>query len=242
MMNPFLPFQVSKGNMELVEKLHNKMDGNFLEHTMYDINDALTTILALCDMEQVKSIPKIKKYIERINNSLRNVQVYQDKGVFNVNHVLNNVIDVIDDNLRHKVQLECSLTPINALAKSNQTIIERILLYLLIEIITSPRDNNDDLKLIISLNQAEKDARIVIKKYNFSFSPAAMKDIDALKSKFAGKLNINTANSATEIDIRIPLDFTRSHDVLGASMEKSYDIEVTSKKTEHHPVQSFKKA
>jgi hypothetical protein len=226
--------------MGLAIKLHNKMDANFLEHTMYDINDALTSILALCDMEQIKSIPKIKKYIERVNNSLNDVRIYQNKGVFNVNHVLNNVIDIINDNFKNKVKIESSLVSINALAKSDQNKIETILLYLLVEIVMSPEEN-DDLKLFISLHQADKDAQIIIRKRNFDFSPATLKEIDRLRDGFGGKMDMNMVNSGIEIEIRIPLDFTLPKDVFSSVIEKSYNIEMTPKKTELHPVKSFGK-
>ena len=131
--NPFSTLQIIKKNRELAKKLQSDMDANFLEHAMYDINDALTSILALCDMEQMKSIPKVKNYIQRVNELLNDVQIYQDDKIFNINHLLRNVIDIVKDSFKSKVKILSSFTQVKALVKSNQKCLERILLYILVE-------------------------------------------------------------------------------------------------------------
>ncbi|MBU1495206.1 MAG: hypothetical protein KJ956_14715, partial [Actinobacteria bacterium] len=118
----------------LVKDLQNSMCAHFLEHTMYSINDALTSILALCDIEEMKTVPKVKKYIQRVNELMNNVQVYQAADYFNANHVLKNVIDIIKDNFKRKVDIKFNHSPINALVKSNQIVLEQILLYIFVEL------------------------------------------------------------------------------------------------------------
>jgi hypothetical protein len=233
MINTFLSLQATKENQELSKKLHEDMNANFLEHTMYDINDSLTSILALCDMEQMKNIPKIKNYIQRVNELLDYVQIYQDKTIFNVNHVLNNVIDIIKDHFKSKVKISYSFNPVKALAKSNQLQLEQILLYVFVELIKLNGEEGDS-EISIKLHQREKDAQIIISKNVFSFSSNALKEIDVLRENFVGSMQINPKNEGVEIDIRLPLFFKKPQ-------TPTHSIEITPKKQVYKPVKSFKK-
>ncbi len=234
MINTFLSLQATKENKELAKKLHKDMNANFLEHAMYDINDALTSILALCDMEQMKSIPKVKNYIQRVNELLDYAQVYQDKTIFNVNHVLNNVVDVIKDYFKDKVKISYSFNPVKALAESNQPQLEQILLYIFVELISFGKDGSD-LEMSIKLHQKEQDAQIIISKNVFSFSSNALKEIDVLRENFVGSIQMNPKSEGVEIDIRLPLSFKKSQ-------TPTHSIEITPKKQVYKPVKSFRKA
>ena len=234
MINTFLSLQDSKKNKELSKKLHEDMKANFLEHTMYDINDALTSILGLCDMEQMKSIPKIKNYIHRINELLDYVQAYQDRSCFNINHVLNNVIDTIKDHFKNNAKILYSFNPIKAFAKSSRSQLEHILIYIFIELISSP-DESDKSEVIIKLHQKEANAQIFISKNNFSFSQNALQEIDILCENFTGSVQMNPKSNGTEIDIRLPLSFKESK-------MPTYSIEIKSKKYTYKPLKSFKKS
>ncbi len=238
MMNPFLTLQSAKKNLDLAKELHNQMNANFLEHSMYDINDALTSILALCDMEQMKSIPKIKKYIERVNGLLLNVQIYQDINVFNVNHVLNNVVDIVDSNFKNKVKIEFNSVPVKALTESNQTQFQHILLYLLIELINS--EPSGEALISMSLHQKEADAQIIIKKDNHNFSQGALKEVDNLRENFIGNMRMNLNNNNAEIVIRLPLNFKKPIDS-GLPLKPTIRLELKQKKYDFSTVKSFGK-
>lgn len=233
MINTFLSSQAFKKNQEFIKKLHEDMSANFLEHTMYDINDALASILALCDMEQMKSIPKVKNYIQRVNELLDYIQIYQDKELINTNHVLNNIVDIIKDNFKDKVKISYSFNPVKALSKGSQPQLEHILLCIFIELIESSDDKNSE--IYIKLNQKEQDAQIFISKNNFTFSPDALKEIDILRKDFVGSMKIQSNNKNTEIDIRIPLSFKKFQ-------IPTYSLEVMTREFNYKPVKSFKKS
>jgi hypothetical protein len=209
MINQFLSIQASKENKKLAAELHNEMNVNFLEHAMYDINDALTSILAICDMEEMKSIPKIKLYIQRVNSLLNDVQIYQNNSAFNINHVLENVIDVVKDHFRDKAKIKYTLSEVKPLVKSNKPQLEQILLFLLIELVTAEQDS-DLLGVSVHLQQKEQDAQIIIQKTNHKFSQVASEEINRLIQDFTGKILINPKDQGLEINIRLPLQFTKS--------------------------------
>ena len=77
--------QATKKNMELAKAFQEDMGAHFFEHTMYDVKDALTSILALCDMEDMKQVPQVKMYILRVTDLLHDVKFYRSSSLFNVN-------------------------------------------------------------------------------------------------------------------------------------------------------------
>jgi len=208
MISQFLSMQASKENKKLAEELHDEMNSNFLEHAMYDINDALTSILALCDMEEMENIPKVKKYIQRVNSLLNDVQAYQSNSAFNINHVLSNMIDVIKDHFKGKAKINYTFSEVKSLVKSNKLQLEKILLYILVELIITGQDS-DLLDISVHLHQKEQDAQIAIVKTNHRFTDFASEEIGRLIENFTGKVQINPKGQGVEIDVRIPLNFRR---------------------------------
>ena len=234
MISQFLSLQASKENKKLAEELYDEMNSNFLEHAMYDVNDALASILALCDMEDMQNIPKVKKYIQRVNSLLNDVQVYQSNSSFNISHVLDNVIDVIKDHFKNKAKINYTFSEVKPLVKSNKFQLEQILLYILIELITAEQDS-DLLDISVRLHQKEQDAQIIIEKTNYKFTKPASEEISRLIDKFPGKIKINLKGQGVEIDIRTPLNFRKPKKPDPASIIVS-DIRIASgqsaKKTE----------
>jgi hypothetical protein len=229
MISQFLSIQASKENKKLAEELHDEMNSNFLEHAMYDVNDALASILALCDMEEMQNIPKVKKYIQRVNCLLNDVQAYQSNSTFNISHVLNNMIDVIKDHFKYKAKINYTFSEVKPLVKSNKLQLEQILLYVLIELVTTGQDS-DLLDISVKLHQKEQDAQIVIVKANHKFTDPALEEVGRLIENFTGKVQINPNGQGVEIDIRLPLNFRKSKKSTLTSVIVS-DIKVTSKKS-----------
>jgi hypothetical protein len=233
MINPFLSIKVSDENKKLADRLHNQMSVNFLGHAMYDINDALASILAICDMEGIENIPKIKHYIQRVNSLLSDVQIYQNSLFFNINHVLKNVADVVSAHFKNEAKLKCSFSEVKSLAKGNKLQLERLLIRFLIELITAERET-DLTGVSVCLQQKERDAQVIIQKNNYKFSQDALDEINLLSRDFSGKISINPIGQGIEIDIRMPLDFTKlkKSDLSGVTVS---DIREVVKKPIYRP-------
>ncbi len=237
--NPFSTLQIAKKNRILVEKLQNEMDSNFLEHAMYDINDALVSILALCDMEQMKSIPKIKNYIQRVNELLNDVQIYQDEKIFNINHLLRNVIDIIKDNFKDRAKIFTSFSIVKALVKSNQKCLERILLYLLVELTLNP-DRPEGGGINVELTQKDTEAQILIIRENFNFSHEQIKEVGLLREDFSGKMEISKKGSGIYIRILLPLSF-KSVNSFNLPLTPTSAVRIISSKPVRKSIKSFAK-
>lgn len=237
--NPFSTLQIIKKNRELAKKLQSDMDANFLEHAMYDINDALTSILALCDMEQMKSIPKVKNYIQRVNELLNDVQIYQDDKIFNINHLLRNVIDIVKDSFKSKVKILSSFTQVKALVKSNQKCLERILLYILVEFMLI-QEKPEESSIYVELIQKDTEAQILIKRENFNFSHEQLKEIGELRENFSGKMEISKKENSVFIRISLPLSF-KSASMFNILTNPNSSIKITSTKPIRKIIKSFAK-
>ena len=201
---------------ELTKKLQARMYAHFFEHGTHTVNDSLASILALCDIEQMQTVPRIKQYINHINQTLNSLKVYHNENRFNIDDVLKNVIGIVEDEFKG-VSIIKQLSESKALSESNQALTESILLYILIELITSKKqeDQNNDLgKIYINLHQKDKDAQIVIKNDSCIFSEEVLKEIDILKEDFQGKIYIVQKNNGISIDIRMPLSFNKPKEPL----------------------------
>jgi hypothetical protein len=222
MTNDSISSQISDNKNELVKKLHKDMNANFLNHTIYDINDSLASILALCDMEHMGSLDRVKRNIERINGLLGNVRIYQDITKFNVNHVLNNVIDIIKDNFQDTVDIKYSSIPLKALAESDQLKFEHILLSILTDLILS--DTRDVSEISISLTQKDRGAYISIINKASNLSVSSFKDISSLNADFSGRVELKKSDDGIRFLISIPLTFKKS---FSAEPTSSIQLSVT---------------
>lgn len=237
--NPFSTLQIAKKNRELAVELQSEMDANFLEHAMYDINDVLTSILALCDMEQMKSIPKVKEYIKRVNELLNDVQIYQDETTFNVNHLLRNVIDIVKDNFKNKVKILTTFSTVKALVKSNQKLLERVLLYLFIELITTPNKPEEG-SIYVTLSQKDNEAIIQIRHDDFIFSHEQLKEVGELREDFSGNMEVSKKGNGVSISIRLPLTF-KTAGLFNLPPTPTSTVKVTSTKPIRKSIKSFAK-
>jgi len=210
--------KAAKENQELARELQNKMNAHFLEHTMYDVNDALASILAVCDMEQVSSLPQVKKYINRVNDLLSDVKHYQDRRVFNINHVLKNVVNIMEDSFKHRMKLTLKAPSANLLVESEKAQIEQILLYSLIEFATRADDKCPE--VIVELSQKDTTAQVTISGVDFSFSPHAMEELSAMRNNFDGRLRMKTEDRKVEIEIGLPVRFRQPEKAHGPQLGK----------------------
>ncbi len=196
--------QATKKNLEQAKAFQDDMGAHFFEHTMYDVKDALTSILALCDMEDMKQMPQVKKYIQRVTDLIQDVRSYQSRSLFNVNHVVINVINVLKSNYKARIHIKHNLSSIKAYAKSDKGHLEQVLLYSLIEAVESC---GGELNIEIELAQKEHDASIGILFKDFQYPAVVLKAIQDLHDSSAFKMQINTEVQETELVILLPLSF-----------------------------------
>jgi len=203
---------VESKTKELVGKLHAETSTLFLERAMYDINDSLTSILALCDVEHIKSIDKVKKRIERINQLLHSIGDYQSafngNASFSPTAVLGNLLNTLQEHFKGKVNFVRFLGDIHADATVSQTRFEELLLYMLVTLIHSSKEAPSE--ILIELRQKNQDALVTVLKDQHTFSVSSLKEIDALREKFEGKVQISPQGQGVEIIMRLPLKF-RAH-------------------------------
>lgn len=221
--------QATKKNLELAKSCQNQMAGHFFEHTMFDVKDALTSILALCDMEDMKQLPQVKKYIQRVTDLLNDVRLYHDNALFNINHVLINVINVLKKRFKTKIHISHDLSYIKAHTISDRNHLELVLLFTLIEAVES---TEGELNMKIQLMQKERDALININLEDFEFSSVALKEILDFHDSESFKMQITSQKQGTEIMIRLPLSFEAKESEPFPKREPSKITVGTPKKTE----------
>ena len=226
--------QIVAKHSELVEYLQAEARTLFYDRMMYDINDSLTSILAICDMEAKKSIPKIKHYIDRINHSLKNTKDYQNSFCvgenFNISLVLDNLIRVINDKYKH-IKTICLISDIKALVQGNQFKFEQLLLNIFVSMLFQGSD--DDSEILIELRQKDQDAMITVFKEDFTFSKEVLERIDKIKQEegFKGKAQIIPRGKGVEVIIKVPLQF-RVVSISEPVVKEATPKQVFSKKTQ----------
>ncbi|MBN2306905.1 hypothetical protein JXD20_02870 [Candidatus Peregrinibacteria bacterium] len=198
--------QATKKNLEQAKSFQDDMAAHFFEHTMYDVKDSLTSILAICDMEDMKQMPQVKQCIQRVTDLLHDVHLYHNNTLFNINHVVINIINVLKKNFKNRIHINHDLAYIKANTRSDRNHLELVLLYSLIEAVESCEG---ELNMLIRLAQKEKDAVIIIKLEDFRFSDVVLKAIAGFHNPAAFKMQIGSVGGGTEIVIRLPLSFER---------------------------------
>ena len=195
---------------ELVERLQVDARMLFYDRMMYDINDSLTSILALCDVEAKGSIPKIKEYISNINKSMHNTKNYHTSFTgekrFNVSLVIKNILRILESNYK-EAQLIPFVSEIKATGIGDQSLFEKILLCIFIDMCHEKDPDGSD--IMLELKQKDQDAVLTILKDRFTFSKECLKRVDKLKEKsnFKGNVHMHTREKGVEVIIKIPLQF-----------------------------------
>jgi hypothetical protein len=217
-----IQLQETKKRLELAKAFQDDMGAYFFEHTMYDIKDALTSILALCDMADMKQIPQVKQYIKRVTDLLQDVRVYHERTIFNLNHVIINVINILKKNYKDRISFKYDLSLMEAYTKSSQEHLEQVVLYALVEAVeTCP----EGLSVSVDLVQRERNALVNIKLRNFRFSNAIHKAISEFHKPDTFRMEIDSEGEDTEIDIRLPLSFDIKNDK-GKALARSHSVEL----------------
>jgi len=209
------PFGINKTikHDELIERLQIDARMLFYDHMMYDINDSLTSILALCDIEAKKSVPRIKEYISRINDSLQSTKNYHTSFTgekrFNITLVIKNIIRVLEENYK-QVQLKPLVSEIKAPCSGDQSLSEQILLCLLVDM--CERDSSES-AILLELKQKEQNATVTLFKDGFTFSKECQARVSKFTSEpdFKGQLKISSVKKGAEVVIQLPLQFKTVH-------------------------------
>jgi len=206
----FLKSHASEKNEELVKQLQQEARMLFFDKMMYDINDALTSILAACDVEGKEAVPKIKQYIHRINQSLNNTKNFQSNIIgdkkFNISIVVQNLIHVLKDRFKD-AKYACIISDIKAPVQGDQYKFEKLLLYIFVSL--SLDSGATESETLIELRQKDQDAMITILKGSFTFSEHVLTQINKIQSEaeFKGTVQITPHGNGVEIIIKIPLQF-----------------------------------
>ncbi len=196
---------------EIIEKLQQEARMLFYDRMMYEVNDSLTSILAVCDVEGRESIPKVKQYIHRVNQSLLDAKNYQshfssDKK-FNVSLVVKNLIHVIKENYKEG-KFACLISDIKAPVQGDQSKFEILFLNIFVSMILEGRDS--DSEILIELRQKDQNAMLTILKDSHVFSKKSLEKINELREKegFKGMISITPHGKGVEVIIKIPLQFS----------------------------------
>lgn len=205
--------QTREKQQELLGKLRLQTSKHFLERAACDINDALTSILAVSDTQAPQVVPKVKRYIERVNDSLLSLKVYQSalqqKSVFNINAVLSNILNVIEENLNSKVEITRVLNEVKAMAKGDQSDLEELLLYLFVQLAESGKEGTSNFN--VELRQKDENALIIITNNSIVSPEMALRELKAKAGSFKGAIQINPQATRTEFIIRLELLFFHPH-------------------------------
>ena len=206
----FLTTAMVNKNDELVKKLQKEARMLFYDRMMYDINDSLTSILAVCDDEGGRvAVPKIKDCINRINLSLNNTKKYQsDFGSdtkFDIHLVIKNLIRLIKG-VNREVKVTYSLADIKAPTAGNRDKFEELLLNIFVDILEK---NSSNPEITIELKQKNQDAMVTILSDSHVFSKEAIKEIVRIKEDrdFKGIIQTKPQGNGVEVIIKIPLQF-----------------------------------
>jgi hypothetical protein len=205
-----LKFQTAEKRKELVSELQKEASALYYDRMMYDINDSLTSILAVCDVEGKDGIPKIKQYIHRINQSLNATKDYQGKALaekkFNITLVLRNLIRVVEQRYKD-AKLVCLVTDIKASVLGEQVLFEQLILQILVLMFSEPRGSESE--ILLELRQKDQNALITILKDNHTFSDEVLKPIREITESddYHGEFRITPQGKGVEVIIKIPLQF-----------------------------------
>jgi hypothetical protein len=214
--------QATKENIEKAKSFQSDMGAYFFEHAMYDVKDAMSSILALCDIADMKELPEVRKYIQRVNDIISDVNLYHDRSAYNVRHILLNVIKILEGSYKHRLNITHRMVSINAKAHGYQGHLEQSLLYMVIEVLESAGLENE-VKLEIDLSQKNHDAIITLRFDDYCFPEIVRKEILQMANQGGLTTQIFVDNEGTTISIRVGLTFDRKEKT-DRAMERSFSV------------------
>lgn len=203
-----------KKNIELTNHLQKGLTAHFFKHTMYGVKDALSTILALCDMEEMKNIDRVKSSIQRVNAYIEDVALYHSGQAFNARHVLENILKVLNDYYKGQLQLTLEANLNDALVYAKQAHFEKSLLFLFIQIFEQSKIQNENegepIATSVRLVQKNMDMEIAIYFEGKYFDPTIEKEVLSFVNKESLKLVIREQKKGMELVLTAPLAMSHS--------------------------------
>jgi len=194
----------------------------FFDRMMYEINDSLTSILAITDVEPKDAIPKIKRYIHRINQSLSNTKHYQmvssEEKKFNITNVLRNLVHVIGDNFKRS-KVVTMISDLNAPVLGDQAKFEQLFFTIMVDILSRAEEKAE---ILLECKQKDEFAQMTILVDRFLFSEEATTQIGRITEEaadFKGRIQIVPQGNGQEITLKIPLQFSAVN-LTGAKVKK----------------------
>ncbi len=205
-----LALHTEERQRELLGRLQAETSRHFLEKSACDINDALTSILAVSEMEAPPIVPKIKKYIGRVNQALQSLRGYQSalrqKHSFFIHAVLHNALNVLEEYLKEKITVTRDILEIKANGEGDQSELEELLLYFFIQMAESGREEKTEFKVM--LHQKNQEAVVTVEVKNpAAYSEKALADLRARAGGFKNRIQVNAQSETTQLFIKIPLIF-----------------------------------
>lgn len=230
--------QGTRRNLELAKAFQEGMGANFFKHTMYDVKDALSSILALCDLAEMKELPSVKENIQKVTQLISDVSLYHDHMAFNVEHVVVNVIKILQGSYKESLNISLEVSLKEALARGSQGHLEKSLLYLIIEAIESIKrasgNTKKDVQLMIELSQKNRDAIVTIRVQGFHFEEVIRKEILSFGNQNELKVQVFEINKDTEVTMKVPLSFP-APDADSAISEEALSISIDELKRKKAP-------
>lgn len=191
-----------------VKKLQREISAGIFDSTVHEINDSLTSILAVCETEGKEAIPKIKQYIHRINQSLENAKNTQEsesaEEKFNITQLTKSVVSVVQNEFKNR-KLICLVSDIKAPTSGSRKNLELLLLNLLTDMFSS--GDSDLSEVLIELRQKDQDVMLTIIKDLYHLTPEIHSIIDDLIKKSTYEVNISPQGQGIEVVIKAPLQF-----------------------------------
>jgi hypothetical protein len=169
----------------------------------------LTSILAITEVEPKDAIPKIKKYIHRINQSLNNTKSNQitqsGEKRFSATHVIKNLLRVIGESYP-TVKIASEIADIKAPVMGDQGKFEQLFFYILLGILYRGEG-----EVLVELRQKDQFAVLTVLKSDSEFMEEALEQIAKVEEEapdFKGRIQISREKGAVEAVFKLPLQFT----------------------------------
>ncbi len=226
-----------KQNLELANTLQKGLTANFFKHTMYGVKDALSTILALCDLEEMKNIDRVKNNIQRVNGLIEDVALYHSGQVFNARHVLENILNVLGDHYKGVLRFGFEASLPEAVVYAEQSHFEKSLLYIFTQVVEQSKNELGEfphpIPAEITLLQKGMDMLVTVHFHNERLEPIVRKELLSFANKESFKLLIQEKAQGIEVVLRAPLaiglpKFDHIDSPISLTV-KNFDKKVTSK-------------
>ena len=205
-----LSIEQEKKRQALILKFQEEVYPHFFDYAMLDVNDALTSILAICDMEGVKSVSKVKAHIQRVNELMDNVKTYQNSGVFNINHVLKNMINLFRRDFKGRVHFTHTFSIKRALSSADKNALERLLIEVLVSLL--PLSAQPDLSpchISLDLCQLAKHGQVTVTRKDYQLAAEAQAKLKEISREGFTSPEVRIKNGHTEVYFSFPLHFSR---------------------------------